>query len=116
MLFDPEFSIHLMALKLQAADEALGRYPGYSETDRYMLLAVAQNIGRPSSIAKVADTFFAEKIGRKWPKLFDELDYAQWQLQLMLIEFEYLVGQGWPLPEGLDLDRWRYIAFEGKQP
>jgi len=116
MLFDPDFSIHIMALKLYEADEALGRYPGYSETDRYMLLAIAQNIDHPSRVVEMVDTFFSERVGRRWARLFEKKNYAQWQLQLMLIEFEYLVEQGWTLPEGLDLDRWRYIAFEGKQP
>ena len=108
--YDPEGSIRAMYGKVAEANDAiLARDPFISTTDRYMLLAIAQNSqsGDPIGI------FFAEDGG--WSALkSNEQAGTAWTdlLQLVYIQLEWAIAQGWwEAPEDLDLELWHEIAF-----
>lgn len=113
-LLSPETAIRIMAAKLSQANAYIVRhYPQVSDTDRCMLLALAQNTTSYAAMRSTVDHFFAA--GEDWYQMLvdDEDLQRNWRLQLrlVLVHVDWLVQQGWPLPEGLDLLYWSRIAF-----
>jgi RHS repeat-associated protein len=107
----PATSIIAMTLKLQAASDKIEELGGLPPTERFMLLAYAQNVGSEEQLYKMIEFFFAEDMS--WKTLFDQYENARLNLQYVLIHLEWLVyNEGWPVPEGVDLNYWRSIAFE----
>jgi len=120
---DPEVAIQIMVAKVEAADNyILYHHPelenGIGVTDRYMLLAIAQNSRTRSGQAGAIDAFF--EAGMDWYDMFSDRPGASdnWreQLRLVYLHVEWLIGQGWEPPEGLDLDYWRQRAFSVSVP
>ncbi|MCW5882061.1 MAG: hypothetical protein KIS91_14115, partial [Anaerolineae bacterium] len=94
---------------------------GWTATDRFMLLGIAQNEGLGT-----VKSFF-ESFNQNWSSyLFQNQkggsDYGEQlrsQLWAMLQKVEWLLWkqEGWQLPEGVDLDEYRRrLAPSGEQP
>jgi hypothetical protein len=114
-LLSPEAAIRVMTAKLSQANAyTLDSYPQISDTDRFMLLALAQNTTSHTSMRDTVDHFFNAADGN-WLQMLDgDEDLQQnWRLQLrlVLVHVDWLVEQGWALPDGLDLAYWSRIAF-----
>lgn len=114
-LLSPEVAIRVMTAKLTQANAYIQQnYPDISITDRYMLLALAQNAAAFRTIQTTIDYFF-EVARADWNvMLASELGTARnWrmQLRLVLLHLDWLVEQGWPVPAGLDRDFWTMVAF-----
>lgn len=114
-LLDPEMAVRVMTAKLEKADHYIGRtYPDVSVTDRIMLLALVQNDSTEIAMRNTVDAFFVTASG-DWETLLllDQAKSRDWaqQLQLILVQFDWLVGQGWEKPDGINRDRWAQIAF-----
>ncbi len=113
-LLSPEAAIRIMVAKLSQANAYIVRqYPYVSETDRFMLLALAQNTASRAAMRSTVDRFFAT--GGDWLQMLtgDEDLQRNWRLQLrlVLLHMDWLVQQGWLLPDGLDLLYWSRVAF-----
>jgi RHS repeat-associated protein len=115
---DPEVAISVMTGKLQYAEFAIlgAQKEGgiISKTDRYMLLALAQNCAKARQIQDTIATFLGA--GRDWDQAFDDPlakrnDWKE-QLRLMVLHIDWLLLNGWELPEGVDLYYIREKAFE----
>lgn len=113
----PEIAIRVMASKVSRANRyILQTHPEVSDTDRFMLLALAQNAASYATMLDMVDYFF-DVAGADWSLMLagePEREH-NWRLQLrlVLLHADWLVEQGWPPPEGLDLVRWTRIAFSG---
>jgi hypothetical protein len=112
--FDPDVAIRVMAAKIEAADqyilEQAEGYGGISQTDRFMLLAIAQNCGRRKKMENAVNTFFAHGMD----SVLENTEYRL-QLRLVVLHIDWLLSQGWVLPEGVDLDYWRRTAFSDEE-
>ncbi len=114
-LLSPDAAIRIMTAKLsQTNSYILHNYPQIAATDRFMLLALAQNAASGSTMRHTVGFFF-EVAGADWTEMLAseralEMDWRE-QLRLVLLHTAWLVEQGWPLPDGLDLDFWSRIAF-----
>ena len=120
-LFDPARSIGYMGRKLGEANAYINTRSGWTATDRFMLLGIAQNEGLGT-----VKSFF-ESFNQNWSSyLFQNQkggsDYGEQlrsQLWAMLQKVEWLLWkqEGWQLPEGVDLDEYRRrLAPSGEQP
>ena len=114
-LLSPEAAIRIMAAKLSQANAYILRnHARVSDIDRLMLLALAQNTTSHRSMRNTVDYFFDTAEGN-WSQMLDGDEDLQrnWriQLRLVLIHVDWLVEQGWPLPDGLDLAYWSRSAF-----
>lgn len=114
-LLDPEVAVRVMIAKLEKANHYIRRtYPGASVTDRIMLLALVQNDSSEIAMHNTVDAFFVTA-GGDWETLLllDEAKSRDWaeQLRLVLVQFDWLVSQGWQKPAGIDRGRWAQIAF-----
>lgn len=114
-LLDPAIAVGVMAAKLRTADRYILQHEQpISTSDRYMLLALVQNMTSESSAQVAIDSFIVEN-RRSWRRtLASEMaEHGDWleQLRLMLVQIEWLAGQGWEVPAGLDLEYWRLVAF-----
>jgi hypothetical protein len=52
--------------------------------------------------------------GGSWDQMLSDQQHGdKWkqQLRLMVLHIDWLILQGWELPEGVDLDYWRRTAF-----
>jgi len=113
---DPQTAIRVMTAKIEAADqyilEQAEGYGGISQTDRFMLLALAQNCGTRETMQTRVATFFDAEMN--WSKMPQD---GNWKLQLRLVvlHIDWLLLQGWVLPEGVDLDYWRRTAFSDEE-
>ncbi len=111
----PDAAIRIMIAKLNRANSYILRtYPEVDATDRFMLLALAQNAASDSTIRTTVDYFF-ENASADWGEMLaseraKEMDWQE-QLRLVLLHLVWLVEQGWAIPDGLDLDRWSGHAF-----
>jgi len=114
-LFDLQKSIEMMAAKLFSAN---GYLPvSIDPTDRLMVLALAQNSGVGPARS------FVEMSG-DWQRIYElynhggyAWDQGDWdQLEKILNITINLSEQGYPLPEGVDLERWRNISQSNGQP
>ncbi len=119
-LLDPEVAVRVMTGKLEKADQYIRRsYPDASATDRIMLLALIQNDSSEIAMHNTVDAFFVTA-GGDWETLLllDEAKSRDWseQLRLVLVQFDWLVSQGWQKPAGVDRDRWAQIAFPPREP
>lgn len=114
-LLAPDAAIRIMTAKLsQANTYILHNHPQVAATDRFMLLALAQNAASGSTIRRMVDIFF-DVADSDWAEMLaieqaDEMDWQE-QLRLVLLHTVWLVEQGWPLPDGLDLDYWSRSVF-----
>jgi len=114
-LLAPNAAIRIMTAKLSQANAyILHNHPQVAATDRFMLLALAQNAASSSTIRRMVDTFF-NVADSDWAKMLaneqaDEMDWQE-QLRLVLLHTVWLGEQGWPLPDGLDLDYWSRSVF-----
>jgi len=114
-LLSPDAAIRIMTAKLsQTSSYILHNYPQVAATDRFMLLALAQNAAASTTMRSTVGTFF-EVAGADWAEMLatEEAEAMDWQeqLRLVLLHAVWLVEQGWPIPDGLDLEFWSRIAF-----
>lgn len=114
-LLSPEMAIFVMIGKLrQSNDYILYRHPKIADTDRYMLLALAQNTSSSESMRSTVD-FFVDVADGDWMTMLasaraKEYDWQE-QLRLVQLHVDWLIDQGWPAPSGLDRDYWSRVAF-----
>lgn len=104
-----------MSAKLTEADRYLrSRHQEIPPTDRYMLLALAQNTASPQAMHMTIDYFFGTA-GRDWQQMLASELARQWdwqeQLRLVVLHWDWLVATGWLAPPGVDINLWRQIAF-----
>jgi len=116
---DSEVAIAAMSGKLDYANNAIfaaqaGTGRGISKTDQYMLLALTQNCSEEAHIQKTVSTFFASQ--GNWDDAFGTRYAAEWnwkvQLRLMVLHIDWLLANGWALPEGVDIEYMAEKAFE----
>ncbi len=112
-LFDPEVAVRGMYAKIQQGNQRIDQLQDpaapLSRTDRYMLLSLAQNN------ASVIEYFF--ELDGDWGQFLLHGNNAR-VMRYYLTHLDWLVANGWTLPEGVDLARWRQIVFsdyEGPQ-
>jgi hypothetical protein len=114
-LLSPDAAIRIMTAKLsQTNSYILRNHPQVAATDRFMLLALAQNAAASTTMRSTVNAFF-EVAGADWAEMLateeaKEMDWQE-QLRLVLLHAVWLVEQGWPIPDGLDLEFWSRIAF-----
>ena len=114
-LLAPDLAIRVMSAKLKLSDAYIRyRSPDISNTDRYMLLALAQNTASAEGMRSTVD-FFVDTAGGDWLTMMASerahaLDWQE-QLRLVLLHVDWLVEQGWPVPQGLDRNYWLRMAF-----
>ncbi len=109
-LFNPISSIEYLARKIADADGYIQGQQGWSATDRFMLLSIAQNDG-----TEPVQEFFETYHGDWQAFLFDTRggqrhpEELRWQLWSILQKTGWLLyeKQGWELPPGVDLDEYR---------
>lgn len=101
-LFDDRVSIGLMQAKMAATNDALGDLD-VSYTDRFALMAVGNNHG-----TSIAYNYAAN--GNDLQRLFAHDESARRQLAKMLTYIHYLHDDGWPLPEGVNLDHLWWLV------
>lgn len=114
-LLEPEVAVRVMTAKLEKAVHYISRtYPDVTTTDRYMLLALVQNDSTEIAMRNTIDAFFVTA-NRDWEAMLssDQAKSRDWneQLRLVLVQFDWLVSEGWEMPAGIDRDRWALIAF-----
>lgn len=114
-LLTPTFAIRIMSAKLTEADRYLrSQHQETPPTDRYMLLALAQNTASPQAMHMTIDYFFGTA-GRDWQQMLASELARQWdwqeQLRLVVLHWDWLVATGWLAPPGVDINLWRQIAF-----
>ncbi|HSJ52622.1 MAG TPA: hypothetical protein VLC52_02660 [Anaerolineae bacterium] len=114
--FDPDVAIRVMAGKLMDTEHYIRsqdiEYGSTSRTSHFMLLALAQNCAKRSQMEWTVDSFF--KYGGSWEQMLRDQEHgALWteQLRLVTLHIDWLILEGWELPEGVDLDVWRQTAF-----
>jgi hypothetical protein len=118
-LLTPEMAIRVMIAKLKQSDTyILYRHPKIPDTDRFMLLALAQNTASAAAMRSTVD-FFVDVARGDWTTMITserakELDWQE-QLRLVLVHLDWLIEQGWAAPDGLDRDYWSRIAFSEPQ-
>ncbi len=109
-LFDPEIAVRGMVAKYRVTNEHIdsNQNPGapLSLTERYMLLSLGQN--SPG----VADDFYAA--AGNWAVLLGQNNNAR-VMRYFLVHLDWLLANGWELPEDVDLDFWRKVAFSSPQ-
>ncbi|MCU0519765.1 MAG: hypothetical protein MUF84_03595 [Anaerolineae bacterium] len=109
-LFDPEIAVRGMVAKLRSVDQRIDTLQDpdnpVSLTERYMLLSLGQN--SPG----IADEYFQE--AGNWNVLLSRDNNAR-VMRYFLVHLDWLVANGWELPEDVDLDHWRKIAFSSPQ-
>lgn len=104
-----------MSAKLKLSDAYVRyRLPAVSDTDRYMLLALAQNSASAEGMRSTVD-YFVDVADGSWPAMLaseraEALDWQE-QLRLVLLHLDWLVEQGWPVPQELDRAYWSQVAF-----
>jgi hypothetical protein len=114
-LLSPDAAIRIMTAKLSQSNSYIfHNHPEAAATDRFMLLALAQNAASASTMRSTVEYFF-EAAGADWAEMLaseraEKMDWQE-QLRLVLLHTVWLMEQGWPLPDGLDLDFWSRIAF-----
>lgn len=116
-LLSPEAAIRVMTAKLmQTNSYILQVAPDVPVTDRMMLLALAQNAASYRMVRETVDYFFGPA-NRNWNAMLasERAKQRDWQeqLRLVLVHLNWLIEQGWRLPEGLDLQQWELAAFTG---
>ena len=103
-LFDDEMSIYGMAGKIESMDKLLPS--DMNPTDRFMILAIAQNGG-----AGEVNKFLAANL--RWEKWYTDekvSESSRRQLIKILRNIQFLIDQGlYTLPEEIDLDYWQSI-------
>jgi hypothetical protein len=114
-LLSPEVAIRIMTAKLSQTNSFILRSdPKVAPTDRFMLLALAQNAASGNTMRATIEHFF-KSAGADWTQMLasERAEEADWreQLRLVLLHAVWLVEQGWPQPDGLDLDFWSRVAF-----
>jgi RHS repeat-associated protein len=114
-LQDPRIGVFVMADKIEFVDQYIQQSAGerdrsLSQTDRFMLIAIAQNGGNVGAATRPIDYFF-EDAGGGWRQMF--LHKPGWQetLRLVVLQIEWLLAQGWELPEGVNLEEMKETAF-----
>ncbi len=109
-LFDPEIAVRGMVAKLKVTNERIDAYRDpevqLSLTERYMVLSLGQN--SPG----IADDYYAAK--GDWAVLLGQNNNAR-VMRYFLVHLDWLLANGWELPEDVDLDFWRKVAFSSPQ-
>lgn len=105
-LFDPETAVRGMYVKIQAANERIDLLDDpdapISLTDRMMLLSLAQN-----EIGNI-DEFFS--LQSDWTLMLGRDNHAR-VMRYFLVHLDWLIVNGWTLPEDVDLVQWRETVF-----
>ncbi|MCO5244245.1 MAG: hypothetical protein M9927_10530 [Anaerolineae bacterium] len=114
-LLDPEVAVRVMTAKLEKANRYISRAdPDTSITDRTMLLALVQNDSSEIAMRNTLNAFFVTA-RQDWTTMLslDEAKSRDWmeQLRLVLVQYDWLVSQGWEKPAGIDRDFWARTAF-----
>lgn len=118
-LLTPNLAIRVMIAKLKQTNSyILYRAPKIPDTDRYMLLALAQNTASADAMRSTVD-FFVDVAQGDWAIMMTSeraqaLDWQE-QLRLVLLHINWLIEQGWPAPDGLDRYYWSRVAFTNPQ-
>ncbi len=118
-LLTPNLAIRVMIAKLKQTNTyILYRAPKIPDTDRYMLLALAQNTASADAMRSTID-FFVDVARGEWATMMTSeraqaLDWQE-QLRLVLLHMDWLIEQGWPAPDGLDRYYWSRVAFADPQ-
>ena len=114
--FDPEVAVRVMAGKLKDTEQYIYgqgmKYGSVSKTSRFTLLALAQNCATRNQMERTVNSFF--EYGGSWDQMFSDQQHGDtWkeQLRLVILHMDWLILQGWELPDGVDLDCWRRTAF-----
>lgn len=111
--YNPEMAIRGMAAKIQVQDEYLGTIMAanphikVTATDRWMLLALAQNCGTIST-----DKFFGEAKGR-WGRMLS-LENYQSILRYFVMHLEWLIANGWEIPDDVSINYWKMVVFNSQ--
>ncbi len=114
-VLSPEMAIFVMIGKLrQSNDYILYRHPKVSDTDRFMLLSLAQNTSSSGMMRSTVD-FYVDVADGDWMTMLaseraKEHDWQE-QLRLVLLHVDWLIEQGWLAPVGLDREYWSRVAF-----
>ncbi|MBN2392409.1 MAG: DUF11 domain-containing protein [Anaerolineae bacterium] len=106
-LFDPAVAIQGMYAKVSAANNRINELDptgSLAATDRYMLLALAQNSG-----SEPINLFFGDA-KQDWKTMLGTKNWAL-ILRYYTLHLDWLISMGWELPEGIDLDKWRETVF-----
>lgn len=105
-LFDPKIAIRGMYTKIDLGNTRITQLQDPAAplalTDRYMLLSLAQN-----GTSEV-DEFFA--LGNDWSVTLVQGNNAR-VMRYFVVHLDWLLLDGWTLPEGVDLEYWREIVF-----
>jgi RHS repeat-associated protein len=114
-LQDPRIGVYVMADKIEFLDQYIQQSAGetgrnISQTDRFMLISIAQNGGNVDAARRPIDYFF-EGSGHGWRPMF--LQNQDWQdtLRLVVLQIEWLLTQGYELPEGVNFEEMKKTAF-----
>jgi hypothetical protein len=105
-LFDPEDAIHGMFTKIRMSGARIDALQSHTSpvpaTDRAMLMSLAQN--SPPAVG----AYF--RAGGDWDIVRAQGNHER-VMRYFLVHLDWLVESGWELPAGVDLERWRAIAF-----
>ena len=108
--YDPTDAVKGMYAKLGQANAEISAHDrSIGMTDRYMLLAIRQN----SYAGNPIGYFFGDG-NASWGSMMANPHYGDswtFQLRQVLLHLEWMVAQGWELPEGVDLQQWQQIVF-----
>lgn len=105
-LFDPETAIQGMFAKINLGSLRIAELEDPLDpltlTERYMLLSLAQN-----GTSEV-DEYFA--MGGDWESILTQGNNAR-VMRYFLVHLDWLLLNGWELPEDVALDTWRETVF-----
>ncbi|MDX9954857.1 MAG: hypothetical protein RBT75_12210 [Anaerolineae bacterium] len=105
-LFDPETAIQGMFAKVHLGNMRITELENPADplttTERYMLLSLAQN-----GTSEV-DEYFA--LGGDWESILTQGNNAR-VMRYFLVHLDWLLLNGWELPEDVALDTWRETVF-----
>ena len=105
-LFDPETAIQGMFAKINLGSLRIAELEDPLDpltlTERYMLLSLAQN-----GTSEV-DEYFA--MGGDWESILTLGNNAR-VMRYFLVHLDWLLLNGWELPEDVALDTWRETVF-----
>lgn len=109
-LFDPEIAVRGMVTKLRVTNERIDAHwdpeAPLSLTERYMVLSLGQN--SPG----IADDYYAAE--GNWAVLLEQNNNTR-VMRYFLVHLDWLLANSWELPEEVDLDFWRKVAFSSPQ-
>jgi RHS repeat-associated protein len=123
---DPGAAVQAMYAKIHRSVAAC---TGCSVTDQFVVAAIAQNGFSPETVGKVLEGYGNGDGTINWGRYFATLDapsggwrapflayrsggrsWYQFHLQLFVNDLQALIGMGWTLPEGVNLEYMQCVA------